>query len=215
VSTATSVERFWADHQVGGPYDTVEESEQALAARRALYPALELLMPTDHPGKTILDYGCGPGHDTVQFLQNGAEFVYYADASPLALLTTERRLQLHGVADRAMPVLVPDGKQPVLPPVEHVHCAGVLHHVTHPDRVLTALHLAALRHDAEIRLMVYDGGASPPTQSLVPVTRWWTREQVEHLAHNAGLVTEYVGGYSCEADWRKGCVASCYVLRPE
>jgi SAM-dependent methyltransferase len=203
---------FWAEHQVGGPYDTLEESEQALAARRALYPALELLMPTDQPGKTVLDYGCGPGHDTVQFLENGAEFVYYADASPLALLTTERRLQLHGFADRAMPVLVPDGERPDLPKVDHVHCAGVLHHVTQPGRVLVALRMA-MREGAELRLMVYDGGRSIPTQSEVPITRWWTQEQVLHMAERAVLQAEYVGGYPCEAEWRKGCYAACYRMR--
>jgi hypothetical protein len=63
--------------------------------------------------------------------------------------------------------------------------------------------------------MVYDGGASPPTQSLVPVTNWWTREQVALLAEQTEFTSEYVGGYPCEADWRKGCVAACYVLRPE
>jgi SAM-dependent methyltransferase len=209
---STAVETFWAEHQVGGPYETVGESVAALNARRALYPTLELLMPTDFPGKTILDYGCGPGHDTVQFLENGAEFVYYADVSPLALLTTERRLQLHGLADKAKPVLTPDGERPVLPTVDHVHCAGVLHHVTAPRLVLNALG-RALREDAELRLMVYDGGKSLQTQSEVPVTRWWTREQVLRMAERAALEAEYVGGYDCSAEWRKNCMAACYRMR--
>jgi SAM-dependent methyltransferase len=212
---STAVETFWAEHQVGGPYDTLEESEQALAARRELYPALELLMPTDFPGKTVLDYGCGPGHDTVQFLQNGAERVYYADVSTKALAITSNRLRLHGLYDdRAVPLLLSDDKSPFLPKVDHAHCAGVLHHTTYPMFVLAGIRLA-LRHGAEIRLMVYDGGASPPTQSLVPITRWWTREQVERLAKQTMFTSEYVGGYPCEAEWRKGCYAACYRLVPE
>jgi ubiquinone/menaquinone biosynthesis C-methylase UbiE len=214
VSTATSVERFWAEHQVGGPYETLEESEQALAARRALYPALELLMPTDFPGKKVLDYGCGPGHDTVQFLQNGAKLVYYADASPLALATTGRRLALHGYdEDRAVPLLVRDGEQPKLPTADHVHCAGVLHHVTHPEKVLLALR-RAINSDGDMRLMVYSGDTSPHTQSAVPITHWWTFDEVFGLAEDAGLDGMYVGSYPCSAPWRPDCDADCYWLKP-
>jgi hypothetical protein len=29
------------------------------------------------------------------------------------------------------------------------------------------------------------------------------------------FTSEYVGGYPCEAEWRKGCYAACYRLVPE
>ena len=79
---------FWQEHQVGGPYFMLSQSVEALEERRQLYPKLEELMPTHMPGKNILDFGCGPGHDTIQFLQNGAAHVWFADVSWQALETT-------------------------------------------------------------------------------------------------------------------------------
>lgn len=211
--TATVVERFWAEHQVGGPYNTLEASEDALTKRAELYPTLESLMPTVFPDQTVLDYGCGPGHDTILFLKSGARLVYYADVSPLAIATTARRLRLYGFdAGRAVPLPV-SGYKPVLPRVDHAHCAGVLHHVDRPLRVLSRLQ-RSLRPDAELRLMVYDGDDSEHSQSEVPVTRWWTHEQVTGLARFAGLDAEYVGGYPCPAEWRPDCDAACYRMTP-
>jgi len=206
---STAVEVFWSEHQVGGPFDTVEASEAALNARALLFPDLERLMPTSKPGLTVLDYGCGPGHDTVRFLENGAQFVFYADTSPLALQTTAQRLRLHGLDANAEPILVPDGKPPNLPRVDHIHCAGVLHHATLPALILNSFQ-RSLRPDAEARVMVYDGERSPHTQSKVPVTHWWTHDQVKSLALYAGLFAEYVGGYPCPAEWRPDCEAACF-----
>ena len=48
-------------------------------------------MPVVQKGKTILDYGCGPGHDTLLFCLNGAGHVFYYDISPLALEILDMR----------------------------------------------------------------------------------------------------------------------------
>jgi SAM-dependent methyltransferase len=60
-------------------------------------------MPVSQVGKTVFDYGCGPGHDTLLFCLNGAGHVFYYDISPLALEIVDMRLDLHGVADHASP----------------------------------------------------------------------------------------------------------------
>ena len=80
---------FWQTHQVGGPYDSPYESEQALEARETLFPGLYEFMPVDYPGQVILDYGCGPGHDTILFLRNHARKLYFADISCMTRGVTE------------------------------------------------------------------------------------------------------------------------------
>jgi SAM-dependent methyltransferase len=196
---------YWQEHQVGGPYETLEESNAALQERAALYLYLYDLMPVSFPGKTILDYGCGPGHDTLLFCLNGAGHVFYYDISPLALEIVEQRLELHGLANRASPA----GALPAK--VDHVHCAGVLHHTEDPLGILKTLR-ASLKPGGEARVMVYDGDRSEHTQSEVPITLWWTEQEFAYLCHLAGFDAEQVGHYECSALWRPDCYAACYRL---
>lgn len=196
---------FWATHQVGGPYKTLEESQEALARRQARYPTLLELMPVEHPGKTVLDFGCGPGHDTILFCEFGAGHVFYYDISPLALEIVDARLELHGLADHASPASRP------LPKVDYIHCAGVLHHAEYPSVLLRDLR-HALKPGGEIRVMIYDGDRSKHTQSKVPITRWWTEEEFSYMAEICGLRAHQVGHYECSAKWRKECYAACYRL---
>jgi 2-polyprenyl-3-methyl-5-hydroxy-6-metoxy-1,4-benzoquinol methylase len=198
---------FWTEHQVGGPYVTLRESFDALANRALLYPSLTELMPTSFPGKTILDYGCGPGHDTILFCQNNAGHVFYYDISPLALGIVDDRLDMHGLADRASPV----ERLSDAPTVDHIHCAGVLHHTENPDEILRGF-WHCLKPGGEARIMIYDGDRSTVSQSEVPITLWWTEAQFTELCADAGFNAEYVGGYDCSAPWRPDCMAACYRL---
>lgn len=198
---------FWQENQVGGPYVTLEESEEALVLRDNLYPFLYELMPVDYPGKVILDYGCGPGHDTILFLRNNAKRVYFADVSWQALQVTNDRLNMHGLRDRASAVLLPDD----LPRVDHIHCAGVLHHCEDPLGILRQFRAALV--GGEVRVMVYDGDISEISTSLVPITEWWTRKQFKNMARAGGFEAEYLGSYPCPAQWRPNCYAACYSLK--
>lgn len=193
---------FWAEHQVGGPYHTLQESEAALYQRHALYPTLLELMPVQFPGQKVLDYGCGPGHDTIMFCQHGAHVFYY-DLSPLAERIVGERLRMHGL--KAISFNTTDA------PVDHIHCAGVLHHTEDPDLILESFR-RWLRPGGDISVMVYDGDRSQHTQSQVPITRWWTEPEFAQLCATAGLIAEYVGGYDCSAEWRPNCMAACYRL---
>lgn len=197
-----SATAFWQEHQVGGPYATLKESNVALAERAALYPELYELMPVTFPGKTVLDYGCGPGHDTLLFLLNRAAHVHFFDVSELALQMTWERLQMYGLADYANAV------NSELPRVDHIHCAGVLHHMEDPLDALVRLREAG----PQMRVMVYDGERSEHTQSDVPITEWWTPTEFLALAREAGWEGEHVGSYPCSAEWRPNCLAACYSL---
>ena len=199
---------FWQENQVGGPYATVEESERALQERIEKFPTLWDLMPVEYPGQTILDFGCGPGHDTILFLLYKAKHVFYADISWQALKTTTDRLEMHGLKDAS--ALFADDD--VLPKVDHIHCAGVLHHMHDPLDALIRMK-KALKTEGNARMMVYDGEMSERTQSAVPITEWWTHGEFLALASEAGWKGKYTGSYACSAEWRPNCFAACYLLR--
>jgi 2-polyprenyl-3-methyl-5-hydroxy-6-metoxy-1,4-benzoquinol methylase len=200
---------FWSTHQVGGPYETLELSQSALAERMHLYPDLLDLMPVDFPGKTVLDYGCGPGHDTILFAQHGAGHVFYYDISPMALEIVDARLEMHGLADHASPVV--RGR---IPAVDHVHCAGVLHHTEDPLGCLKDMR-AAVKDNGTGSVMIYDGERSEHTKSKVPITHWWNETEFGYMAFMGGFGADYVGSYDCSAPWRKNCYAACYHLTPQ
>ena len=197
-----SVTDFWQENQVGGPYETYEQSVAALLDRAEKYPLLRELMPTSFPAKTVLDFGCGPGHDTIQLLNAGARHVYFADVSWQALSTTNDRLKMHGLRSEATPLFADDP----LPAVDHVHCAGVLHHMHDPEDALLRLRSCA----PSARFMVYDGKKSEHSQSLVPITEWWTPKEFISMCDDAGWAAVYVGSYECSASWRPNCWAACF-----
>ena len=164
---------YWQEHQVGGPYSTLEESERALSERSSRFPLLPELMPVHFPGKTVLDFGCGPGHDTLLFCQHGAGHVFYYDISPLALEIVDARLEMHGLADHASPV-----NRGRIPRVDHAHCAGVLHHAEDPMAILKDIN-RALKRSGDANVMIYDGLRSKKSKSKVPITQWWTEHSYE------------------------------------
>lgn len=201
---------YWQEHQVGGPYPTLEESEAALEERERLYPFLYGLMPVKQPGKTVLDYGCGPGHDTILFLKNGAKRVYYFDISRQAITTTSERIRFYGFTNATNLLDHP----PSFPEVDHLHCAGVIHHMADPVWELTELR-SVLKDGGEARFMVYDGELSTHSQSDVPITEWWTPAEFMDLCVQAGWDgrrIEHVGSYPCSAEWRPDCYAACFKL---
>lgn len=163
-------------------------------------------MPISFPDQTVLDYGCGPGHDTLLFCQNGAGHVFYYDISPLALAIVDARLEMHGLADHASPV----GEGPI-PKVDHIHCAGVLHHTEDPASILKDFR-SLLKPGGDARVMVYDGDLSTHSESDVPITLWWTHMEFQVLARLTGFAAEYMGSYECSAEWRPDCYAACYRL---
>jgi len=199
---------YWETHHVPVRYGTLEESQRSLRERALLFPSLLELMPIDFPDKIILDYGCGPGHDTILFCEAGAGHVFYYDTSAPQLEIVDRRLELHGLEMRASPV-----ERGELPLVDHVHCAGVIHHMEDPLSGLKDIRYA-MKEDADAAIMVYDGELSLRTQSEVPITHWWTPLEFRYLCRLAGLDAKPVGSYPCSAPWRPDCYAACFQCHP-
>ena len=217
---------FWARYQVED-FDTITEDESValLEERDRLYPGAVTLMPLNHQG-VILDFGCGPGSDTIGFLLNGAEHVYAADISPKALRMTCSRLAAHGMEQWCTPILIENEKW--LPPeVDHIHAAGVLHPCAAPTATLRRL-ATGLRDGAEIRLMVYSSESAfyqlvcdgnPATFRLradedAPIANAWTIAEVQQIASNAGLCASHVGSYRhpTERGFGEG-LSACYSVR--
>lgn len=216
---------YWQTHQVADfPADvSPEASLQALKSRNAVYPGLLELMPVEgFDGKTVLDFGCGPGHDTIGFLLNGAEHVFAVDCSEQGLDSLRARLRAHGFT-RCSTYLGNDGWRHLR--VDHVHAAGVIHHLADPVRTLYRLR-QVLKKGAEIRMMVYDAASEfvkdcgGPAEfekiadKQAPIAKAWTRDEVWAISHLAGLKADYLGGYRVPGETSGPGLSACYSLRP-
>lgn len=213
----------WDSHQVAFFPDevTAEDSLIALNTRNAMYPGLLELMPTDVPGE-IIDFGCGPGHDTIGFLLNGADHVYAVDSSWNGLSSLRARLRAHGLVDQCTPICVGEGNWR-LPEADHIHAAGVVHHLVDPVGTLRKLK-ASLREGAEIRMMVYaaesqyvrDQGGPEAFELMAdgdaPIAKAWTQNEVKGRARAAGLKATYLGGYLM-GEYEGPGMGGCWSLR--
>lgn len=221
----TAATDFWEGRSIAGPFATLAESRASLQERADLYPDLETFMPTNMPGKTIIDYGCGPGADVVQFLENGAAHVDAIDASVVALEILKERLPLHGIAiTRCMRWLSHATPIIRLPHADHIHCAGVIHHLDDPVGVLRSFHTA--KPDS-VRCMVYDGGSEYVRQrggpekfaamntgdAGAPIAHAWTQQQFSDLCAQAGWDADYLGGYRYQGEPQEGPpLSGCWSL---
>lgn len=157
------VEQYWTEHTVHVKGDALVGRESSRAYfdwRCSEYPGYLDLMPVaGHDGERILDYGCGPGHDLVGFLEySRPASLVGADVSPTALAIASRRVRLHPGGDET--VLVRAGNRGELSDhssgrFDYIHSSGVLHHLDAPLEVLRSFK-NMLAADGRIRLMVYN-----------------------------------------------------------
>lgn len=159
----TAVDDYWGEWTVRSqPFTTPEESVEFLRWRAGVYPLFAQYMdiPGDHTGEVVLDYGCGPGHDTVSFLvSSNAQKVIGLDISEKALGLAAQRIRLHGVDPRRFDLVRASDATARIPledsSIDYVHCLGVIHHTTHPGQVLREL-ARVLKPGGSGSIMVYN-----------------------------------------------------------
>jgi SAM-dependent methyltransferase len=160
---STPVELYWNEHTVHSrPFVTASQSKRYLEWRFSIYPLFREFMQLygEHRGETILDYGCGPGDDMTGFaIYSRARKIIGCDVSEKALRLAQHRLALHQVdPERLRLIHISDslGKLPLEDSsVDYVHCAGVLHHVSEPEYVLSEFY-RILKPNSSACVMVYN-----------------------------------------------------------
>jgi len=158
---AKSSAAYWTQHHVDAPeagFESVDASLAHLDWRNGMYPGTLDLMPLDDAvGLTVLDYGCGPGNDTIGFAHHSKPKALHAvDVSSTALALAQRRAELHGFDVDFQEI----AESPVTLPFDDasfdlVHSAGVLHHTPDPAAILAEFH-RVLKPSGRARIMVYN-----------------------------------------------------------
>ncbi|MEO8542840.1 MAG: methyltransferase domain-containing protein, partial [Burkholderiaceae bacterium] len=151
---------YWTQHNVTlhHGFNSVDESLEYFHWRNDQYFNYIQLMPVaGFAGRTILDFGCGPGHDLVGFgVYSKAAKIFGADLSSSSLGEAAGRLALHGI-EAELVELSPDA--PTLPfadaQFDHIHSSGVLHHTPDPVGILKELS-RVLKPGGTMNIMVYN-----------------------------------------------------------
>ena len=196
---------YWTDHNVTlhHQFNTAQESLDYFHWRNDQYIDYIALMPvTGQEGKTVLDYGCGPGNDLVGFAvySNPARLIG-VDISSASLAESKHRLSLHDT-DVELHQLDPNVVR--LPfedaSIDHIHSSGVLHHTPNPLGILQEFH-RILKPGGTVRVMVYNYNSL-----WMHLYVAYQRSIIERLYPEAGLreaFTRSTDGEDCP-------IANCY-----
>lgn len=160
---ATNVEEYWTAHTVNSiPFRSARSSLRNLEERSREYPRFEELMDlrADHSRHVVLDYGCGPGNDLVNFsVRCHAARTIGVDISMTALNLARARLALHDVDPARISLVKVADDVPEIPlpdaSVDYLYCEGVIHHTSHPQELLAQLR-RVLKPSGRGHLMVYN-----------------------------------------------------------
>jgi len=153
-------DNYWSQYHINIPHrvDNKNDSINFFNLRNSEYPGYLDLMPVNNfDNKIILDYGCGPGHDVVGFIEySKPKKVVAADISSKILRIAEKRIKFHENS-KAVDFIKID--QNLLSSYEDsyfdvINCSGVLHHITDINLVLNEFN-RVLKPRGELRVMVY------------------------------------------------------------
>ncbi len=153
--------QFWMKFNVTlhQSFSSRKESLDFFTWRNSQYLFYEELMPcSGFDNKIILDYGCGPGHDLVGFVElSKPKKVVGMDISQVSLNEAQKRLSVHGT-DIVQFIRIPDGSQRLSfddNTFDYIHSSGVLHHTPNIEEILKEFR-RILKPDGIIRIMVYN-----------------------------------------------------------
>jgi SAM-dependent methyltransferase len=127
-----------------------EEATRLRYSREPVIPAFAQF--SSQKGKRLLEAGCGPGTDFIQFVAHGAEAVG-VDLSAESLRICKQRLaerRMHGsliCCDAQNMLFASDC-------FDFVYSFGVLHHIPEPEKAVQEVN-RVIRTDGEVRVMLY------------------------------------------------------------
>jgi ubiquinone/menaquinone biosynthesis C-methylase UbiE len=153
-------EEYWTRVNVTGHkrFMSVEESLDYFEWRNLLYSGYIESMPVaGHDGKTILDYGCGPGHDVIGFahFSNAARLIA-VDVSATSLAEARARVALHNHKVEFIRISENDTRLPLEDgSIDLIHSSGVLHHTPNPFAILKEFR-RIVSSDGSAQIMIYN-----------------------------------------------------------
>ncbi len=108
-------------------------------------------------GKRVLEIGCGMGTTAINFARGGAAKVTAVDLSEKSLEIAKKRAEVYGYSDR-IEFFQANAEQlsNYIPLQEYdlIFSFGVIHHTTHPEKVLNELQ-RYLSPSGQLKIMVY------------------------------------------------------------
>jgi ubiquinone/menaquinone biosynthesis C-methylase UbiE len=151
---------YWTKHNVTSHYQfkSAEESLEYFNWRNDQYHGYIDLMPVSGlDNKSVLDFGCGPGHDLIGFgVYSKPSRLVGVDLSESSLKEARFRLDLHRINGELIKL---SPEESILPfpdnSFDYIHSSGVLHHTPNPCLILEELK-RVLKPEGEIRIMVYN-----------------------------------------------------------
>ena len=151
---------YWSRHNVTSHhrFTSVEDSLRQFEFRNRQYPGyIDLLPVGGKDGMTVLDFGCGPGHDLVGFAHYSRPTrLVGVDISKTSLAEAEQRLRLHRAPAEVVHVEYGTYELPFqTASFDYIHCSGVLMCIEDPPRLLREF-ARLLKPGGELRLMVYN-----------------------------------------------------------
>ena len=160
-SPVLSTTDYWGRHTVAAceNYVSREGSLKSFHERNSQYIGYADLMPVSaFANLSILDFGCGPGHDLVGFVEfSGAKRIVGVDISPKAIELARKRLAFHGSDRVALRLLHSESDLPVAyesNSFDYVHSSGVLHHIDDPSVALRMIR-RIIKPNGYLKTMVY------------------------------------------------------------
>lgn len=159
------VDIFWNKHTMKRGikmfYQNVHDSDTALIIREQPYSLARQLVGPYETYDTVLDYGCGPGHDVIGFLKNtSTKKIIAFDISKKSLTILKHRLSLYGKSfERKVKILQGSDENPTIKvkhdSVDHVNCIGVLQHCSFPQEIIDEFY-RVLKPNGTATIMVYN-----------------------------------------------------------
>lgn len=160
VGRSSVSKKYWTEHNVTlhHEFSTKEESLEYFHWRNDQYfNYIELMPVSGFDGKSVLDYGCGPGHDLIGFgTFSACKRLVGVDVSSSSVAESRSRLALHGITAETV---VLDSDVVALPfedaTFDHIHSSGVLHHTPDPLAILKELR-RVLKPGGSMNVMIYN-----------------------------------------------------------